>query len=98
MIDKVKMFAVKTVRLLKQLDTILMSLFILLLFGYALLQINDAVDPTPSTEVQSQAELEQISNQVKYDQEAIEKIKELVNVESEVGPSDSKHPENPFEY
>lgn len=98
-IEKIKLLLISALALLKKFDTVLISIVILLLFGFALLQINDAIDPTPSTEALNQAHLEQTTTQVRYDQKAIDKIKELVNIESDVKPVDDKdkHQENPFE-
>lgn len=97
MIDKIKLVGLRMLSEIKKFDSIIISLAILLVFGYALLEINDAIDPTPTPEIKSQVELLQTSSQVRFDQKAIEKIKELVYIESNVAPSKDKHSDNPFD-
>jgi len=97
-LDTIKTGVHKVLVVLKRLETIIICLVILGLFGMALLEINDAIDPTPSPQQQADMLLKQSTEQVRYNKKAIEKVNDLINVESTVKPSKQRHSDNPFEF
>jgi len=96
MVDKLKNIASVLIKKASRLETIILSLVILVLFGIALVQVNEAIDPTLALEEQQKAQQEQLLKQVRYDQKSLDKIEELTSINVDIKPQTGQHSENPF--
>lgn len=95
-VDKIKSLLGKAIKSVKKMEFIIISLSILVLFGIALLQVNEAIDPTIDEATVQKAQEEQLLKQVKYSDQSLRKIRELTNIEVELEPNTGNHSENPF--
>lgn len=95
-LDKIRPMARKTLATAKRLEVIIISLVVLVLFGLALLQVNEAIDPTIDEATLQKAQQDEMAKRVKYSDKSLNKIRELTNVEVELEPDTGNHSDNPF--
>lgn len=95
-LDKLKPIINKMLKLVSRLQIVIVSLVILVLFGVALLQVNEAIDPTIDDATLQQAQQDNLLKRVKYDKRSLDKVRELTNIEVNLEPSNDSHSDNPF--
>jgi|GEM_PF-3602600 len=95
-LDKVKPLFSKLIKSAKRFEIILISLLVLILFGVALIQVNEAIDPTIDEAAAQKAQQDEMLKRVKYSDKSLRKIRELTNVEVKLEPDTGNHSDNPF--